>query len=111
MLEERSSSTAWRKPSSCGTVLVARSAAALAQRHTVSLGEPDQLGDCSMHQQRVGRMRDRLGLHRGIDHPLLVLMADGASLVRHRQTFLDQRDELFLAGPMTPACHRRSIER
>ena len=85
---------------------------ALAQRHTVSLGKPDQLGDCSMHQPRVGRMRNRLGLYRGIDdHPLQVLRADGASLVRHRQTFLDQRDELFLAKPLAPAGHRRSIER
>jgi hypothetical protein len=25
--------------------------------------------------------------------------------------FLDQRDELFLAEPLPPACHRRSIER
>ena len=53
-----------------------------------------------------------LWLHRGIDrHALQVLGTDGASLVRHRQTFLDQRDELLLAEPLAPARHRRSIER
>lgn len=57
---------------------------ALAQRPTVSLGEPDQLDDCSMQQPRVGRMCNRLGLHCGIDdHPLQVLGTDGAGLVRH----------------------------
>ena len=85
---------------------------ALAQRHTVALGEPDELGDGPMHQPRVGRMRNGLWLHRGIDrHSLQVLGTDGASLVRHRQTFLDQRDELLLAEPLAPARHRRSIER
>jgi hypothetical protein len=80
---------------------------ALAQRHTVALGEPDELGDGPMHQPRVGRMRNGLWLHRGIDrHSLQVLGTDGASLVRHRQTFLDQRDELLLAEPLAPACHR-----
>ena len=63
---------------------------ALAQRQTVAFGEPDQLDDCPMHQPRIGRMRNCLGLHRGIDdHPLQVLGADGASLVGPRQTFLD----------------------
>ena len=65
-----------------------------------------------MHQPRVGRMGDRLWLHRGIDrHPLQVLGTDGASLVRHRQTFLEQRDQLLLAEPLAPMRHRRSIER
>ena len=65
-----------------------------------------------MHQPRVGRMRNGHWLRRGIDrHPLQVLGTDGASLVRHRQTFLDQRDELFLAEPLAPARHRRPIER
>ena len=40
---------------------------ALAQRHTVALGEPDELGDGPMHQPRVGRMRNGLWLHCGID--------------------------------------------
>lgn len=83
---------------------------ALAQRRTVALGEPDELGEDPMHQPRVGRMRNGLGQRRGIDrHPLQVLGTDGASLVR--QTFLDQRDELLLAEPLAPARHRRSIER
>jgi hypothetical protein len=57
-------------------------------------------------------MRNGLWLHRGVDrHSLQVLGTDGASLVRHRQTFLDQRDELLLAEPLAPARHRRSIER
>ena len=47
---------------------------ALAQRHMVALGEPDQLDDCPVHQPRVGRMRNRLRLHRGIDdYPFQVL--------------------------------------
>ena len=80
---------------------------ALAQRHTVALGQPHELGDGPMHQPRVGRMGNGLGLHRGIDHhSLQVLGADRASLVRHRQTFLDQRDELLLAEPLAPARHR-----
>src|SRR6478609_4149933 len=50
---------------------------ALAQRHTVALGEPDELGDGPMHQPRVGRMRNGLWLHRGIDrHPLQVVGTD-----------------------------------
>src|ERR1700743_3962974 len=57
---------------------------ALAQRYMIALGEPDELDDGPMHQPRVGRMRNGLGLHRGIDHhPLEVLRPDGASLVRH----------------------------
>ena len=65
-----------------------------------------------MHQPRVGRMRNGLWLHRGIDHhSLQVLGLDGAGLVRHRQALLDQRDELLLAQPLAPARHRRSIER
>lgn len=28
-----------------------------------ALGEPDELDDCPMHQPRVGRMRNGLGLH------------------------------------------------
>ena len=84
---------------------------ALAQRHIVALGEPDELGEGPMHQPRVGRMGNGLWLHRGIDHhSLQVLGTDGASVVRHRQTFLDQRDELVLAEPLAPARHRRSIE-
>ncbi|KWV50626.1 hypothetical protein AS156_01370 [Bradyrhizobium macuxiense] len=60
-----------------------------------------------MHQPRVGRMRNGLGLHRGIDHhSLQVLGTDGSGLVRHRQTFLDQHDELFFAKPLAPAGHR-----
>lgn len=77
-----------------------------------AIGEPDELGDGPMDQPRVGRMRNRLWLHHGIDrHSLQILGTDGASLVRHRQTFLDQRDELLLAEPLAPARHRRSIER
>src|SRR5579883_2476262 len=58
---------------------------ALAQRHRVAPGERDELHDRSMHEPRVGRMRDRLRLHRGVDHhPLEILGLDGAGLVRHR---------------------------
>ena len=34
------------------------------------------------------------------------LVADGAGLVRHRQAFLEQRDELLLAQPLAPTRHR-----
>jgi hypothetical protein len=51
-----------------------------------------------MHQPRVGRCATTFGRHRGVDrHSLQFLATDGASLVRHRQTFLGQRDELLLA--------------
>jgi hypothetical protein len=36
---------------------------ALAQRHTVALGESDELSDGPMHQPRVGRMRNGLNDH------------------------------------------------
>jgi hypothetical protein len=58
-------------------------------------------------------MRNRLGLHRGIDnHPLQVLGADGASLVCHRQTFLDQRDErmtIASVGALCGSCPNQAV--
>lgn len=73
----------------------------------IALGEPDELGDGPMHQPRVRRMRNGFWLHGGINHhSLLIVGIDGASLVRHRQTFLDQRRELLLAEPLAPARHR-----
>ena len=43
-------------------------AIALPQRHFVALGKIDQLLQRPMAQPCVGRMRDRLRLHRGVDH-------------------------------------------
>ena len=40
---------------------------ALAQRHALALGALDQLRQRPAHQPRVGRVRERLGLHRGVD--------------------------------------------
>jgi hypothetical protein len=47
---------------------------ALAQRDAGVLGEADQLLERPVRQPGVGRMRDRLGLHRGVDDdPLEIL--------------------------------------
>lgn len=48
------------------------------------------------------RMRNRLGLHRGIDDYPPQVLADSASLVCHRQTCLDQRGKLVLSEPLAP---------
>jgi hypothetical protein len=80
---------------------------ALAQRHVRSAGERDQLDDGAMHEPRISRMRDRLGLHRRIDRDALqVLGLERAGLVHHRQALLDQRRELLLAKPLPPARQR-----
>ena len=84
---------------------------ALAQRHALALGERHQLLDRPVHEPRVGRMRDRLGLHRGVHHhPLQVLGLDRAGLVRHRQALLEQGHELLLAQALAPARQRRAVE-
>src|SRR5215470_11359132 len=41
---------------------------ALPQRHVMAPGEIDQFFQRAMAQPRVGRVRNRFGLHRGVDH-------------------------------------------
>lgn len=77
---------------------------ALAQLDAGLLGEPDQLLERPVHEARVGRMRDRLGLHRGVDDdPLEILRLQGAGLVGDREALLDQCHELLLAEALAPA--------
>jgi hypothetical protein len=84
---------------------------ALAQRHTLGLGEADQLLQGPMHQPRIRRMRDGLGLHGRVhDDSFQVLRLDRAGLVRDREALLDQRHERLLAQPLPPACQRRAVE-
>jgi hypothetical protein len=64
-----------------------------------------------MHEPRIGRMRDRLGLYRGVDRDALqILGLERAGLMRHRQALLDQGHELFLAQALAPARQRRAVE-
>jgi hypothetical protein len=45
-----------------------------------------------MTQPRIGRVRDRFGLHRGVDSdPVEIADRQRSGLVRHRQALLDQR--------------------
>jgi hypothetical protein len=47
---------------------------------------------------------DRLRLHRGVNHhPLEITGRQRARLVRHRQAFLKQRDQLRLAQALAPS--------
>ena len=56
-------------------------------------------------QPRIGRMRDRFGLYRGVDHdPFEITARQCPGLVRHRQALLDQRHQLFFA--QAPHAHR-----
>ena len=60
--------------------------------------EIDEFFQCAMAQPRIGRMRDRLGLYRGVDHhPFEIAGCQRPGLVRHRQALLDQRHQLLLA--------------
>lgn len=87
-------------------------AIALAQRDPFTLGQRHQPLQCPMHQSRVGRMGDRLWLHRGIDrHPLQVPGRDRAGLARYGETLLHDRHELLFAQPLPPSRQRRAIER
>jgi hypothetical protein len=58
---------------------------ALAQHHALVLGELDQPLQSPMHEAGVGRVRDRLGLYRGVHRDALeILGCERAQLVRHR---------------------------
>src|ERR1700720_1641887 len=76
---------------------------ALPQRHTAALCKIDQLFQCAMAEPRIGRVRDRLRLHRRVDHhPFEIPGRQPAGLVRYRQALLEQGDQLFLAQPPPP---------
>jgi hypothetical protein len=46
-------------------------------------------------------MRNRLRLHRGVDHdPFEIAGCQRSRLVPHRQALLDQRHQLLLAQPL-----------
>jgi hypothetical protein len=85
---------------------------ALPQRHIVAPRQIDELLDCTMAEPRVGRVRNRLRLHRGVDHHALEIAGrQRPGLVRHRQAFLEQRRQLLLAQPLAPMRQRRALER
>ena len=85
---------------------------ALPQRHTAALCKIDQLFQCAMAEPRIGRVRDRLRLHRRVDHhPFEIPGRQPAGLVRYRQALLEQGDQLFLAQPPPPMRQRRAVER
>ena len=78
---------------------------ALPQWQVMAPREIDQFFQCAMAQPRIGRVRDRFGLHRGVDHdPFEITGRQRAGLVRHRQALLDQRHQLFFA--QAPHAHR-----
>ena len=83
----------------------------LAQLNAGFLGQPHQPLARPMHELRVGRKGDRLGLHRGVDNDLgEVGGLDRAGARGHRMALLDQRHELLLAHPLAPARQRRAVE-
>ena len=83
----------------------------LAQLQPVFPREPADVLHRSQQQVRIGRMRHRLGLHRGVDRdPLAGLRAQRAAGHRHPQRFRDQQFKLVRADPPPPAGHRGAIE-
>jgi hypothetical protein len=85
---------------------------ALAQFDTLAFGQIDQLLDRAMNEPGVGRMRDRFLLHGGVHHdPLEIFGLDRPAPVRHREALLQQRGDLLLTQPLTPAGQRRAVKR
>ena len=84
---------------------------ALAQLDPMPLGQRHQLDQGAMHQPRVGRMGDGLGLDGGVDrHPLQVLRSQRSGLVGDGQALLKQRREMLLTQTLPPAGQRRAVE-
>ena len=84
---------------------------ALPERDAVALGEADELLDRPVGEPGVGRMGDRLRLHRRVDgDPLEVLRRQRFRLVGDPQTLLQERRKPLLAQPLTPARQRRAVE-
>jgi hypothetical protein len=64
-----------------------------------------------MHELRVGRKGDRLGLNGGVDDHLGEIRGLGCARSRRdRQALLDQRDKPLLPHPLAPARQRRAVE-
>jgi hypothetical protein len=77
----------------------------------VALGEADQLLDRLVSEPGVGRMGDRLRLHRRVDgDPLEVLGRQRFRFVGDPQALLQQRRKPLLAEPLRPARQRRAVE-
>jgi len=63
---------------------------ALSQRHMMAARQINQFFQCAMTQPRIGQMRDRFGLYRGVDrHPFEIAGCQRSRLVRYRHAFLD----------------------
>ena len=92
---------------------------ALAEAH-ITLTEIDP-GPLRLFDQTLARLVDQLGVgregdvllrHRGVDHGAgEVGGLRGPGLHRHRQALLQQRGQALLAHPLTPAGHRRTVQR
>jgi hypothetical protein len=65
----------------------------------------------AVNQPRVGRMRDRFGLNRGVDHHPFEIPGRQPGLVRHRQALLDQGDQQLLTQALVPVRQRGTLER
>jgi hypothetical protein len=85
---------------------------ALPQRHIVASRQIDQFSQRAVAQPCIGRMGNRFGLHRGVDHdPFEIAGRQRPGLVRHRQALLDQRHQRLLAEPLAPMRQGRAVER
>ena len=84
----------------------------LPERHLVLPGLAAEQDDRLVHQPRVGRERDCLGLHRGVHRDALqVLPRQRPGLVRHREALLQQGCQLLFAQALAPAGQRGALER
>ena len=84
---------------------------ALPERDAVALGEAGELLDRLVGEPSVGRMGDRLRLHRRVDgDPLEVLRRQRFRFVGDPQALLQQRRKPLLAEPLAPARQRRAVE-
>ena len=84
----------------------------LPQLHPMALRQTVQPLDRPQDQVAVGRMRHRLGLHRGVDrHPFQLALAHRFGLHGHRDGLGQQRLQIIRPDPLAPAGHRRAVER
>ena len=83
----------------------------LPQPHAVLAGQAVEPLDRRMQQLGVGRERDGLGLHRGVDRdPLEVPGPQRAALMRHPQA-LGQQQLQLVAEPLAPMAQVRALVR
>jgi hypothetical protein len=84
----------------------------LAQPHAVPAGEAGEPADAGVQQVAVGRVRHRLGLHRGVDgHPLRVALRHGAAPDRRGDALGQRCLQPLGADAVAPARHRGAIQR